>query len=1011
MPRGKITISAVVFPLAVFLLLAATCVEAAQKEVQPVEPVPAAEAEKPEIEETEIVGFYLHGRYPWEELNILDLDVILPDSGIRMIPLKNLLRRMEVKYTESQGRLIFTPHGGKEVEIGGSGRLVLIAGDAVRAEYVKAVSDFTLEEDYFFDAETIAKLLGFKQIDWNDVEYAFEAETEKSLPMWKIEEGVSLFSIDTEEIKVPLPELFPHAKPEKRMASLDFVEVRASGRVRAIDESAGDATLSGLEQTYWGSFMNGRYKVRVAEDTQRFTDGKLEESGNPFFTVPHAEWKYAFDSADLLVGDTSFGLNDLVFPSLRLTGVRMNGIGGETGGGGESEYGLRHRFLRPLVFEGFARVGSVVELFINNRLVESEEVLVDLPGQPGTGRYRFEDVSLAPGSVNEIRIRITDPDGVVTVIEEDVLGSSLLLPKGSVAYLGGLGTNRDTSEWESQGIIGGGRVFYGITDSVTVGLTAAAQEDYFIRRSLFDKEDRDNPESSRHFGAQIAVQPIDMMIVEGDVGWVNFDGRENESGEGGEDTDDLAYFLKSSIHPVKQLSFEGFYFLYGPDYFNGSNIELTDREGYVANSRYRPVKDLKFMAAYTKVEDNVEGNNETTMQATAYHLEAGTTWIPNTEVILSRDLLDPDWEEDEKVIDTIAIRTRPLRRLNVYASHSEGEDFTLETNSDFFNGLRLPGIPIRATRNTEVGASFQAWTSASITGRYRRSESTEQASLIFSANKFLDSDLQTRSELGWNYDTEMMFFSHRTEYRLPSLGDTRIGFQTEFRNEEWSGAFFVAIDEVFNMTGDGVKHVKNRYIKPDSGMIMGRVFVDADADGILDSGEPGIEDIEVVLNRVKKESTDEDGYFMFPAGSPEYAHRLRVNIESVPATLICTHCTQGAYCGRGSQNTVVNFGLAPANSISGVVRVAGNSHIEFAPGVRILAKGPDGEIKADSITAQDGSFYLGNLLPGTYTLVMEESTILPIYRTGRMRQEVEIPSTVEWQDIKADDFVLTYISE
>lgn len=1004
--KGKIAGIRLIFPfLFLFLALSAGPAEGVERELQ-VQEIPPADSEAgPETVETEIVGFYLRGKYPWEVLDILDLDVVLSDDGLRLIPLIRMLKRLEVEYTEADGRLIFTAHGGKPVDFDVAGRLILVGGEAIEAEYTRAVSDFTLKEDVFIEPKALAELLFFSSIEWDETEYAFRVETEKKLPMWKIEEGVSLFSIKTEAVKVILPELFPPARPEKKWASLDFVEVRASGRVNAIDETAGDINLSGMEQTFWGSLTKGRYKLRVAEESQKITDGILEESGDPFFTVPHAEWKYEFETSDLLLGDSTFGLNDLIYPSVRLSGARLNGVLSGNATLKASEYGLRHRFLRPLVFEGLARVGSQVELFINNRLVDSEEVLVDLPERPGIGRYRFEDIELAPGSVNEVRIRITDPDGVVTVVEEDLLGTSALLPEGAWAYVAGFGGNRQPSTWGMRGMLGGGRVFYGLSDSVTVGVTAAGQEDYYKRLSFFDEDDRDNPESSRHMGAQIAVQPLDVVVIEGDAAWMKYRGRPNEEGEGGGEFDDMAYFLKGNARPFKSFQLDAQYFLYGPDYFNGNNIDLRDRRGYLAGAKFAPFRGVTMRGAHTGVNDNVEGQRENTLHAEAQHLEVSTSYVPRSTVTLSRDLIDPEWEELRDIY-TIELRSRPFRKWNAYASHSEGNDLTLADNSDFFSGLRLPGISIRETRNTEAALSYQLLSSGSLTGRYRRSSSTEQSSLVFSANKLFGIELQTRSEFGWIYEDKKYFFTHRTEYKLPWLGGTRIGLSTDFRDEEWSGFIFMAIDEIFDLTGDGVRHVSERNIRPDSGMIIGRVFIDADADGVMDTGEPGISDVEVVLDGISKVASDEEGYFFFPGASPECGHRLSVSPESVPAVYVCTHCAQGAFCGRGSQTTVINFGMAPAHSVSGVVRVEGDAEKEFASGVSITARDKDGEVKAESITAQDGSFYLGNILPGVYRLVLDPETAPPGLEPVEPERDVEVPASLDWREIEIEDFVL-----
>jgi len=148
---------------------AAPAAEAAAAEAAEASPPAGEEPEPPdpgellpppvsaEPVETEIVGFDLHGQRIWEDLHILDLEIIAGEK--RMLPLLRLLKALEIEHALERGRITIKPPGGKEVVLDLYTGEAAKAGETFRTEVVIAVSDISLEREAFVDADSVGRML------------------------------------------------------------------------------------------------------------------------------------------------------------------------------------------------------------------------------------------------------------------------------------------------------------------------------------------------------------------------------------------------------------------------------------------------------------------------------------------------------------------------------------------------------------------------------------------------------------------------------------------------------------------------------------------------------------------------------------------------------------------------------------------------------------------------------------------------------------------------------------
>jgi hypothetical protein len=183
--------------------------------------------------------------------------------------------------------------------------------------------------------------------------------------------------------------------------------------------------------------------------------------------------------------------------------------------------------------------------------------------------------------------------------------------------------------------------------------------------------------------------------------------------------------------------------------------------------------------------------------------------------------------------------------------------------------------------------------------------------------------------------------------------------------------------------------------------VGGLVFVDYNTNGIPNPGEPGLEGIKVVLNRVHACVTDRNGHFVLPGIVASSEARVSLSLDTVPATLVPTNGTQKTLV-HPRRLTEVNLGLAPAVSLAGKIQMPGlDDRMRGVPGIRItLVTRDKGTLVADSVTATDGTFYIGDLLPGRYVLRVDTELLPKGVAMADTEWDLEIEPQREPQDLQ-----------
>jgi hypothetical protein len=158
--------------------------------------------------------------------------------------------------------------------------------------------------------------------------------------------------------------------------------------------------------------------------------------------------------------------------------------------------------------------------------------------------------------------------------------------------------------------------------------------------------------------------------------------------------------------------------------------------------------------------------------------------------------------------------------------------------------------------------------------------------------------------------------------------------------------------------------------------LIGRVYLDADLDGKFDAAhDRPINDVRVWLDGQKPALSDAQGMFRFDQVPPG-AHRLRAELNGVPAGLVFSGSDERTVAVAPYQPTAQDFRVIPTGQIHGKVVYLDYSDDPDHPVERPL---PDARVVAtgdqDTYSETSGNFILGDLPPRQYQLRIDPASI------------------------------------
>lgn len=957
-----------------------------------------------QVMETAIVGFRLEGDLRMEALQFEDLDILWSSEHDRFLPLFRLCKELEIPCREELGVVRFESAGGDSVALDVAAQQASRAGQTQSVSLRVAKSDISGSRDIFVLDSQLAGLLGLT-LQWDEGAFAYRATSEAPVPKvvrLRAERAVKRVrpQADQEDLTIQgieVPEIAPPALPA-RFADPSLGTIRPA---LEISTSTAGYSLVNRSLQLWGRLLRGEYSARLRQSELELRSiTRLDE----------ASWCRSFGNGEVNLGDVLFGLNELVLPSASISGMEINGVLGSAPDDDatlRSNAGRSNRFGTELDFPGYAPLGSIVRLYRGDRLL-AEQPVVEADGAPiGQGSYHFKGINLLPDSRNEIRIEVVEQDGTTHEYKREVVGTDRLLAPGRVTFIGGVGTRRlpDESFWYTQGSMGGGRLSLGLLPSMTVTGLLAWQRDYAFTFPVgkADAAERSDPmqvpRESYHTGVELAWRVLDRIVLSSTAALSRAT------------ADSVARYAgrASAIFPWGPFRLRPEVFLDGPGYFNGSNRWLDDRQGWASSLLWRSVHSSSLIVSGGLVEDDVDGTKgvKTIVDWQRANLRASRLPL-GIETDLIGEHLAVRRGEDGYLWSIDSKANLPFES-NVTLSKTWGDEEGQTEGRKLIQQLGITDSPGLGRSGWELSVRRRLLENGlvNLVHSQRTYRKRTYASHVLQARG--NSHLEWRLEGGYDWDPRTSYGEIQINYRLDQSGVGSVGAFARSQRNEWILGVNLSFRPTLGLRGARPFLLTKSRIDPQIGGLEGKVFLDRNGDGLPEPGEPGIGGIEVITDSGQRLETSPRGTFILPASAGDREVRIRLNPLTIPTYYEMTNGAQKAEIRKGLL-TRAGLGLIILNSISGAVLgpdPQDSTRIGLG-GVRVLARSANGEIVRESVTADDGVYYLGELKPGDYMIDVDERTLPAGYRLLARPDKVSLEPTKEPVDIDGVNIECSY---
>jgi hypothetical protein len=933
--------------------------------------------------ETTVAGMTLRGTSQLDVITLPDLDIVDRNDGVRLLPLLRILRLLEIEPRDSASVLVFRPDGAPVVTVDyAAGTASLGDNPPAAVRMIAGISDITDQPELYVQESALAAMLAM-EVKWDSRLYEYQIHANRPLKIFTRRHQAGALARSSMIAAYDLPGRLPAARVHHSLLPVpQFTEVQMLSSLTAGQPGTGLVGSLPLPRVgLWADALGGSLVATVKQNTSPSGAG---------YQMEQVSWTAGMDRTAFSVGSVNFGLSELVFPSLSLIGAMANG---RVGAGADDAYrdpsqqGRQQAFLPVHVFDGYARLGADVTLNINGQDVETRRIEPGPDAPPGEGPYSFEGVNLLSSRLNDVRIRVTAPDGSVEEIRRRVLGTDLLMDAGGVAFVGGFGGRRNPSaeNLSSEGRFGGGRLNLGLTRRFSMGMSAAYQERLFAGDNLaiFGPDTLPRPPlRSQHVGSRLAWQPFDPVLLSTEAA---------RSQAGTDSVADLAVRADAE-YQLGELRLHPAAFRYGPRFFDGQDAELRDLTGASMGLLWRYGKGNEITLGGARMRDDLDGTKARALRSN--DVLAGWSIhgvVPRSILTLGVRQI---WFADAPDLRTglLGLEGTLPGRWSVRVHQEFGDDIRRRLAErlpggstwrfDFSNRLASApggGTAIGVSSQTsslelrrQLNDAWQVSLAHRTLGAFRRS--TVDLSRTAPPNGLW----QARLSPGFEWDSRSLFLQNRIEFFLGRSHGNRLVLENQLLHHQWLVRFSVQIQTDVGFTGTRPVPLFDSRLDPNSGGVKGRVFLDGNGNGLPDPGEPGLSGIEVITDQGRQTVSTGNGLFVFSNSASMRRTRVSLQPETLPATYSLTQATQEAIL-RPGVFTEVNLGVAVLGTISGSVMVLpdpdGTGSETGVSGVRVVLLDPAGKEAGNSITGSDGLYTISDIRPGSYRVRLDESTL------------------------------------
>lgn len=955
------------------------------------------------ILKTDVVAFTIQGKSKLDRLYVADFDILIISDSKRLIPLLRTLRLLGVNGQLKDNVITFKFTAIPEVKIDLIQKTLTSEHKKMPLEIKIGNSDVTNMGEIFVDEFILKDGFGLPY-QWSEANYEYKINTEENLEIFKLNRynSTSLLSTKVEHLANILSETEPPVYPEHSRQLISFVqtELRADSRWQngPVDQNFSTLLRPGL--TFWGYLLKGNYRLRLNQNIY-FPHASIPALYN---WIDEGLWTSKHENFVTQVGDTNIGFSDLVAPGVNLFGVTVKWLSSTKENIVVKEklfMGQPEPFGAAGIIDGTALLGASVELWVNNRFIQSKIVQDVFVGKPGFGYYRFDSIGLLDKSLNEVKMVIKRQDGVTEEIYRYVLGTAQLLPAGQVGILTGVGTHRqkNINSVTTKGLFSGGQINYGFSDDITLGVTAAAQDKF-----AFFKDDFGNyyPASKSYgVGQQMNIRFFDRWLAR----------EEFAISHSTDVTRDLATAYKLGLeYYLKKAKMESDFFSYGAG-FSNTVTNVSDRRGYTFTGNVALGKNLLATGIFLHIRDNLAHDLPVTNRENLFSGILSLPGIFPKSVGKARmDYADRSGEISKKYITEL--ETQLTKKLSIEARYTFGDKTDLSPTRYLTYGLPLPQVVYSFSYGTRLKAAYRLDDINSLYAMFWHSEFQKQMELSYFHRHY---DRQgkhiwnSRLDLGRVLSSSKYYGKGYWEFDLDEVGYNKYGLNAGFdqNGKSYYLGLYLSLTNLFSLGEGKLKYVSRRGISPELGGISGSVYLDANGNGHRDPGESGLANIGVLVDGRSATESDKNGDFYLPLNTRKDCMVLTLDLDSLAAIYIPTQGMQKVYCKEGIF-TRANLGVCVVSAISGRVKSGRlNGTFQDFPGARIILMSEDQKsIVKDSITAADGSFYIGEIKPGIYVLDVDKESVPDVYKIKEMPRKITVCPDKEPQEIDNCNFDL-----
>jgi len=954
---------------------------------------------------TDVVALTLKGKTFSEILSVPDFDIYVDKAGHRYIPLLRLLRLLKAKGGIEGDVLTFSVSKGEKVQIDLKHDLLVDKSKSQPIKIVRGISDLTGQAEFFVPEGLIKRALDI-EYTWSEQEFAYTLTATRRLRLFEqMLQAHHHRRTVVHPVSSNLAETQGEQTPEGSRQLISFIDT--SLRVDAWRLGNSQQHLFSITRpdvTLYGQIGGGNYYLNLSNNII-YPPGDIQRSNALGWAtwIKDGQWNYGATDTTVRVGDTIMGLSPLVFPSTSLSGVVVQGMlgkGANSDAGQRFLRGSRFSFMNQKRVSGYAPLGSTVQLYVNGRPVDS--VVVDeTPGAPpGQGGYNFMATGLLGNVLNEVRVVITQPDGTQDQHIENIVGSDALLPKGMSAYALAVGTKRYVSNYSAQthGMLAGGGISYGITQNATIGISLATQNDFAPN---FTSSDQVRLPARSFLGQTLAYRIFGNLLFREEEA-VNYVPRSRATS--------LATNV-SLEYVTRPLVLSTYYFRYGQNYSNGTT-DVSNRRGFAVFGAPR-LGSIDLGATWAHIEQVSGGGKEDYLvsQATIPFGWARTqTFLRFDSLRRKNDPLSSNGY-DNLAMYSAGLQTGPWLNTRFEMNYGTGDRINPVSTTDLRYGINVPLIGSTPTYGTVLQANhaLNSYSSVSLIYRnyHQRSESAE-VDLSRTPRRGGDVDMALR------YRRNLVNRSDLAQINLEYPFDQRknfvIGMNVNYSSFTGTPSYnlYLSMRDLFFYDRGMIGEVPGqRQVNPQTGGLKGRVYLDANANGRYDKGEPGVPGVPVTVDGQTSYTSGTSGYFFVSRAISEDEVVVELDEDKLPAIYTPT---QGRQRARWDNYvfTRVYLGVAVLGSVSGeVAQWQDGRPGRPIPGVIIKAvRIKDGTVVKTSITDSSGVYYLGQLKPGMYRLELESDSVPPSLHVQGEVPQVSLPVSIKPTDLSNVDIRL-----